>query len=291
MSAKSDVYNALKELNVEGIPTYNTATVEELRALYKETTGSEFEEAPEETSAEQEVIEETSTELEVIEEGFTEPDLETLTGDIVPPAPSIMDEFPDATKETPPQIDLTQEVEPQEDDAEFYRRLTPWYNNEFLTHDSRTGKLFYMGDEILEVDESGRLWVVLERAKRAAAMMPEYRIERVLTMTTTRQRVPAGDGSFTEVDIPGRIVGYTDVRIHTPSYSEGQYYDPRFPFIKLATFQGRTVFDYESAMKFWDGVIPSGVHTEYAGGRLGFNIEETIKAITKMAEQKERGRD
>jgi hypothetical protein len=143
-------------------------------------------------------------------------------------------------------------------------------------------------DEPIRVDEEGRIWYQEEVLKKGYAAPRGRRVLRTNDAATRKETVQAGQ--FTETfEVAGEgPLQATEIKITLPSYQEGIYKDPRYPF-KIHTYNGVQGFDFEEVARYYGGVdlVPEEIRRVYVENVLCYDMRTTIRTIQQEFRQQQ----
>ena len=135
-------------------------------------------------------------------------------------------------------------------------------------------------DEVIRVDDQGRMWLQEEVRKPA---YPKPRGRRVLTyMETGVQKETVQNGEYMETfEVAGKSSPRaSEVKITLPSYQVGIYKDPRFPF-RIHTYDGREGFNLFEVQDYYGGaeLVPPVCKRVYIENDLCYDVRSVVQAI------------
>lgn len=135
-------------------------------------------------------------------------------------------------------------------------------------------------DDVIRVDDEGRLWHQEEVRKPA---YPKPRGRRVLKYMETGVRTETVQaGEYVEsFEVAGNEASRpAEVKITLPSYQVGIYTDPRFPF-KIHCYDGREGFDLEEVQAYFGGseLVPATCNRVYIENELCYDMRSVIRTI------------
>lgn len=135
-------------------------------------------------------------------------------------------------------------------------------------------------DDVIRVDDQGRLWYQEEVRKPA---YPKPRGRRVLKyLEPGVEKATVQNGEYIETfEVAGQGPGKpAEVKITLPSYQVGIYKDPRFPF-RIHCYNGTEGFNMYEVHEFYGGaeLVPETCKRIYVENDLCYDVRTVIRAI------------
>jgi hypothetical protein len=144
----------------------------------------------------------------------------------------------------------------------------------------------HIDDDILRVEESGRIWYQDEVSKPAFAKPRGRRILEYIDSGVKKAQVQ--DGEFIETfEMPGDRNRVMQAKITLPSYQTGIYKDPGMPF-KIHIYGEKRGFDYFEVNEFYGSrdLVPPGIKRDYVSSTLVYDIPSVIREIESEYREK-----